>query len=94
MDTENSYTDMSHKVRQEICQIAKDLSSKNSTMTMETLGLMIEAKYCGYSHPYQMRGLVQAAYRYAENLADKDDVREAILTVFVNNDGSPIWKER
>lgn len=85
---------MSPKVRQEICQIAKDLSSKHLTITVDELGRLIEAKYSGYSHPYQMRGLLQAAYRYAENLADKDDVREAIFTVFVNNDGSPIWKER
>lgn len=88
MDTEKT---CSLKVHQEICQIAKDLSSKHITMTVDELGRLIEAKYSGYSHPYQMRGLLQAAYRYAENNADKEDVREAILKVFVNNDGSPIW---
>ncbi len=94
MDTENTYNGVSHKVCQEICQMAKDLSSKHLTMTMETLRALIEAKYSGSYHPYQMRGLVQAAYRHAEDFADKEDVRKAILTVFVNNDGSPIWMIR
>ena len=38
-----------------------------------------------------MRGVVMAAYRYAEIYTDKKDIRKSILTVFVNNDGSPIW---
>ena len=91
MEKENKHTDITHKVREEICQIAKELSSKHLTMTMEALGRLIEEKYSGYSHPYQMRGVVMAAYRYAEIYTDKKDIRKSILTVFVNNDGTPIW---
>ena len=89
MDTEKT---CSRIVYQEICQIAKDLSSKHLTMTVDELGHLIEAKFSGYSHPYQTRGLLYAAYRYADIYAEKEVVRKAILKVFVNNDGSPIWK--
>ena len=74
----------------DVIALAVSLKTQGRTMTDAELTEWINSKNVGFEHKYgSARGVPGAAFRRATTAAEK----EALVSVFVHQDGSPLWTE-
>lgn len=82
--------DLKENVYKDVIGLAVSLKKQGRKMTDAELAEWINSKHVGFEHKYgNARGVPGAAFRRAVTAAEK----EALVSVFVHEDGSPLWSE-
>lgn len=81
---------MNEQICQTIIRLALSLKRADQTMTSEELTSWIKNHFPEYDYPSNLcRSLITASFKHAKT----DEEKSALITVFTNVNGSPLWKE-
>ena len=86
-------SELKEKVYEGVLTLAISMVRQNKTMTSGELTDWINKNYPGFEHPYgNSRGVPQAAFCRAK-VANNVEGMNAVVKVFIHDDGTPLWQE-